>query len=705
MSYPLPDFPYGTRDFSAGYLDTPEPDTLPPGATPDAANGELGSVQVGGQMRATLKKRRGHRLVTPGAMVAGVPVDGLKEFTRAGQPNTLVAACDGAVWTFDNVNACAQVGTTAPFTAGNAVRFCTFKQQLYLVDGTANQRYNGTALFAVGFAAPTGVTDMTAVSPTGTGLTGTYAAIYVWYDSATGHESSPTSTTATVTVSNQARRHTKPSGTPASNVTHWRAYVRRTDTNEIKYYRVASVAVATATYDEQVIDTARVDPAPEPSSNDVAPAFALLAEFNGTGIGVVVNDDQVYASKQGDLESWHPRDVLAVARGGGEPITCLVAFGEDFLVMKPHSTHRLDGDKMPFAVRQVHPAFGCVSQEAAVEVHDRLYAWDRVKGPYVTDTVTWTALADYRIRTVVNRVNRTGLSGIRCVHDEINSLVVWAVPTTSTRRRTLLAYHYGLDAWLPPWTGLEYASLATFTNPVSGALGTYMGDYWGRLFELASGATDGIPTGGTHTATVTSATSGTVVCAGATFATTGTGLAGLPVAVRSPAGVWQWRRLAGNTTDTLVLDTTHDAIWTHMPEAGWTVIVGGIQWFHHTPWIDLSKPDVEKRLQYFMLQGKTVSATDAIQVSGRYDDQEGFASADTFTLPATGAGVWGVGVWGVSLWGGSSLRQMRKVRVDRTVLSAQFRFENYYPDQPVEITAYQVTGDLLDRRRVPSTGA
>ena len=54
-------------DFSPGFLDTPDPVTLPPGATPDARNAFLYRLEMAGtgNRRATMGMRPGHTLLTP----------------------------------------------------------------------------------------------------------------------------------------------------------------------------------------------------------------------------------------------------------------------------------------------------------------------------------------------------------------------------------------------------------------------------------------------------------------------------------------------------------------------------------------------------------------------------------------------------------------------------------------------------------------
>jgi hypothetical protein len=701
VSFVRPHLELGTKDFAAGFLDSPETNALPPGATPDAANCFFDRIGGG----ASLKKRNGHRLLNPTAISAGDRIDGLTEFTRPGYPSELIAVCNGIAykWVSGSSSFVALTGGTG-FTPGNRVGFAVFRTQLYIYDGTHQLRYNGTACLPVGFIAPTSATAMAVAVPSGSGVTGTYESFYVWYDSTADHESSPTEATAAVVFTADARRHTKPGGSPPANVTHWRAYVRRTDTYEGNYYFAAAFTVASATGDEEVSDTARRIPGPGPASasNDMPPdSFAGLAAWRGYMLGFKTDDFNLYVSKQGDGESWNPKDVFPI-RAGGREIRCVRCCATELLVQTPRRTFHLVGARVPFAIEELSAEWGCVSQDASVEVAKWYYAWDEQRGPYRTDTLNWESLVDNRIEGVVASVNRSELHHIRAEVFPKANLVVWIVSTdTYQRSRLVLAYDYVLEAWLPPITGFEYGSLARYTE-ATGETGLYMGDEWGRVYEMFSGTVDG-PPDGTLEALVTSATASTVTCGLAEFYTTGSGLAGMPVACVSAAGAVQWRRIQSNTATTITLDTTNDVEWGITPEVDWTILVGGINWYWTSPWFDGAKPGLMKRGAYLMIEGRASAQETAVTVYGRFNDVEANRTTKSYVFGSADAGsVWGVAIWGASYWGGGSgrHRKRRKQRIGRSFESMQFRVRNIYPDQDFTLVSYQITADLL-MRRVP----
>lgn len=708
MSTIRPDGAVWCRDFTPGYLDSPESDTLPIGATPDAKNAFLYSIMVEGARRAVMGRRPGSRMVTTTAIASEKRIDSLMEWRRGASDPTLLAVCDGTLYSVEPVT-----GVTAPigpgFTSGRTARMTNFRTDAFVYDGTAQKRWDGTTLYDIGSAEPTAITNMAAGAGT---LTGTYEAVYCWYNINRDHYSSPSLATATQALVAQGRTHTRPGSTIPNWATHWVAFVRRTDTNELNFFYTDRFPVGTASATETILDVVRQRGivAPLPGANDAPPgAWKVLVEHNGFGIGILDGDDSYYASAIGDLEAWALRNKFPVSRSKGDFLSFAIGFGEELLIGTNHATWRLEGDEVPFIPRRVHESYGCVSQDAGREIDGRFFGWDRVHGPYVTDLVTWKRIGLHRIDEMLEMVNKSEVDDIRCVHAEKYGLVGWAIPTAgSGRRRTILWYHYELDCWLPPWTGLEYASFAEFT--ASGSLGVYMGDYWGRVYELFQGTKEGVPTesptDNIRVAAVLSATASTVtpnLAVGEVLYTAGSGLAGLPVAVyQRTSKTWQWRRIKSNTSSQITLDTTNDAAWSTTPDEGYDVIIGGIEWFWWTPWIDFGIPHLEKRLDHLWTQVKSTSADHELGVRMRFNNDDGIVrSMDLHFDVQLTAGIWGVAIWGEALWA-EVQRQIRKKRIQREPFSVQIQFSNYLPDQDIKIPMFGITTDVHQGKKAPS---
>lgn len=701
MSFDAPDLSIGTRSFASGFLDTPEDDTLDEGAIVAGRNSWFHRVDLdASRFRATTGKRPGSRLLTSAAVAGGAKCDGLVEFRQEANPSQLLAAFGGAWYQWNEFDALVAVPSATGYVAGNSAGATLIKNQAFLRDGSKQQLYDGLTARDVGFAKPTAGVAMTAGA--GPGVTGDYSAKYTWFDLAHNHESSITDdATATLTLANQSRVHSKPAGAPPAHVTHWRAYVRREDIGEELWMRVATVPIADATVTEAVADAARKDPAPLPSENDPPTRpFKVTVEWQGYLLGFPDGSSDMHVSKQGDPESWNPAEILKVGAGDGKAVRSAMRVGTaEVVIQKPTTSYHLVGTRMPFKIEELAPDWGNVGEEAGVTVGTQLYAWDETKGPYTTDLQTWRSLADGKIKHLLATVSKLDARDIRAEHWETENLVVWAVPTFgSPRKRTLLAYHYTVGAWLPPITGLEYGATRRYLAN-DGTKRLVMGDYWGRLWSLFEGGREA-PAGGTVRGTVTGASASTLTDAAAAFVTTGAGLAGVPVAIEDPAtGAWQWRRIASNTATQLTLDTTNGTPWGTVPAAGWRYLVGGIEWWQMTPAMDGGTPLVKKTGHWLDLQFTPSGDAHELLVAMRFNDNDGSTQAvDVGFTALTNAARWGHFLWGRGVWS-RALRRPRKHRVGRSFFSLQIAFSNYEPDQPMVITGFAVGADVQARKR------
>lgn len=710
MSFTTPDLDYAVRSFHRGFLDTPDPTRLPPEATGYAANGFFyfpnHTMDNFGRTisNCAIGKRQGARLVNPSCLTAGSRVDLLYEFRREGiSAGKLLAVCNGSLYEWDGASTFTLISAVG-YGTGVPVNASTFRNLAFVMDGTVMKIYDGTSVLDVGFIAPTAAPGLAAVA--GPGVTGTYQTLGCWYDSTHDHESSPSDYGAPVVFANQQRQHTKPAGAPPANVDKWRIYCRRTDINETYFKLVAETAIGTATATEALSDSARNLAsnliAPLPNENDVPPVFAFMANAQGYGFGVKLNDSYVYVSANGDLQSWHPKDKLGVARGDGQNVTTVRAIGDGtaagtiIIAQKPRTTHLLQGDRMPFLPKLLNPTYGNHSQASAIDANGQYFAWDDEKGPYVTDLQSaWHSLVDGQIENLKATVNLG--AEIRCCHIKALGLVCWIVAVgSSTRLRTMLPYSYVTGAWLPPITGIEYGSMTTFQLS-DGTVGFYVGDQWGRVYRYFTDDVEGPPSG-TLTAAVTAATASTVTAGAAAFYTTGDGLKGMPVAVVDAANNWQWRTIQSNTGTQITIDTINGSAWSQTPDTTYTVVVGGIDWYWTIPLVDFEKPDTQKKGGFVYCEMRAQTSTFSLLVRGRFNDSAApLSTSDAFGGPVN-SGVWGSGLWGSMLWGTGN-RRTTKQRISRSFYSAQFQFSNGYPNQRAQIVTFGFGADWLPRRR------
>lgn len=715
MSFTNPAFDYTARSFHAGFLDAPEPDALPLGATPDAKNCLFASKQRD-PLRATLDKRTGCRMLTTSKVDGTAGFDGLCEFRRVGQSTgTLVAVLNGKVWYWDNVSAMVQVGVTAPFAVGTKVTFDVQRNLLFIMDGLTTRCWDGVLgsdLFTPGQIAPTAAGALTTAA--GPGVTGTYQGFQVWYDSTHDHETSPSALTAEVVFANQQRTWAKPAGAPGANYDKWRIYCRRVDTFEAQYKRVAEVAFATVSHTESMTDALRNLAAlsPLPVSNNPPPlTFEFQIEHQGYRLGVIKNDDQVYVSKLGDPQSQHPSDIIGVARGAGGELRSAMKLDTVAVVQKVARTYRLSGDRMPFTPKEIVGSYGNTGPRSAVAAGSLLYAWDENKGPYRTDLGSmWDPIANGRISNIVAATPKTAAREIECVYIDDLDAVGWSIPQgSSTRRRTLIFWDLQTESWLPPITGLEYAALCMFIDS-AGSANLYVGDYWGRLYQYFTDQVEGVPSG-TLIARVLSSTSGTVTCdnalamdsdgefdvgAAVAFYTTGGGLAGLPVLHIDGNDNFQWRRIQSNTGSVLTLDTTNDSPWDNLPQAGDRIVVGGIDWYWRTAIIDFGDPFTKKKGQRAEVQLRPGSSALKLCLRGFKEGYDSREFSRDF-ISRSGGGLWGSGLWGSMMWGGGNADAL-KTRLKFTFFGLGLEVSNPYPNAPVGLLGVRLTADRLGAR-------
>lgn len=699
MSFKRPTFDVFVRDFSYGFKDTPENDTLPLGASPDAKNAVLVHIGKGVERKAVFRRRPGASLINPTAMAAATPVETLIEFTRDNATAQLLAICNQGLFEWDGASAFASI-SAGVFTLGVPVQACLHKNLAFLMDGDRTKIFNGTTLADPGLTTP-GATTLTVGSATG--VTGDYEGYVVWVNSTRVIQSSPGVMSGVVTFTDDKRTWARPSSPPA-NATHWRVFCRRVDTNEREYYQTGDdQVVATASYTEAVADDDRRIPGPKVSENDPLPALQGMVVWKGYGIGWRKDASTFLVTKRDFLESFDPQNEFSIKRN--QKVRSAAVVGEECLVQTDTQTFRLVGETFPFIAKNLHTKFGNVSPNAAQEANNRLFCWDKKRGPYWTDGISFESIVDGEIQTIIETANLERLAEIRSFQFADLNIVGWAFATgTGTRRRTIVAYNYTTNTWLPPITGLEFASFATFTKS-DNTTGLFLGDYWGRVYEFfAATERDGVPTGTTHTATVTAATSSTLTCAAAAFYTTGEGLAGIPVGVLGPSGSWQIRRVQSNTGTVLTLDTTNDPVLGTVPDPAsgtWTAVVGLIEFYWWFPWVDNGMPHVKKRGGYLVVQAAasgSSTSTAALTVRVRMNHRLAVATTKSLRFNNTGL-VWGIGRWGVDRWGGAGAKDVRKARVGRSYYALQIGVENFYPEQAFTVTGFGLGADPLPGRR------
>lgn len=136
----------------------------------------------------------------------------------------------------------------------------------------------------------------------GTGITGTTAGFYTFYDSTTGWESSPSALTALTTLANKQLDWSALETTCArEGVDKKRLYRTQLAANgEPPYYRVAEIALATTTYADTIADTALGAQYPDDFADHEPPPSSSYICIEYEGHLFFATENKLYYSQQFD---------------------------------------------------------------------------------------------------------------------------------------------------------------------------------------------------------------------------------------------------------------------------------------------------------------------------------------------------------------------------------------------------------------------
>lgn len=187
------------------------------------------------------------------------------------------------------------------------------------------------------------------------------------------------SASATITVTSKTVRVTF-ADTPDSRATHRRVY--RTKAGETTpYYKIADVAVATGTYDDNTADSSLTTASGILKTDNDRPPTGLRGLINHGTRGFGFIDTILYCSKPGTLDQWPPLNFLQMVPEDTNPIRCIVSAGEDILVMMERGLHLVGYDLDPVHVydgwsKPVVPDRGCLNEHCAVNVAGMIVGMD-----------------------------------------------------------------------------------------------------------------------------------------------------------------------------------------------------------------------------------------------------------------------------------------------------------------------------------------
>lgn len=227
---------------------------------------------------------------------------------------------------------------------------------------------------------------------------------------------------------------------------------------------------------------------------------------------------------------------------------------------------KIDADPRLIAAR------GCVSNQAAIFHEGAFYSVDHL-GPYrmspggEVEPIAEALAPIFRDATLDWENRKWWFVSVDQRYGLVKFHVGYAADN-STRPKRAIVYNTRTGAWWEERYAVELGGAAYLE--IDGRIETLYGGYFDQTLLSNAGNTDGVAA--EVAATVTSSTTTVITCSAASFATSGQGLKGSPVAVISGTGKYQISTVTSNTGTAL---TVSPALTTE-PVAGDVVLVGGI---------------------------------------------------------------------------------------------------------------------------------
>lgn len=297
---------------------------------------------------------------------------------------------------------------------GKVILLAPYMKALTDTVGAANSiNIVNAAGFAVPDAAPSGALIAGA-------LTGAYAYYITFYDQTNDRESNPSAQSATVNPSGQGIRVTNNATNNAANsrVTHWRIY--RNIAGGATYYLVATVAIATGTYDDtnsdatiQANDVLLLDnTAPATDTYKSAKCFRNFCFLYGpdNAVGGTDYDHRVVWSKVGNNDSFPSLNETDFAQGQHGIIRALEPAGPALLLYKDRCIIRWIFRTDPSGIYGdggndvVNDQRGALNDRCVVNVQGTHFVIDR-RGIYATRDGAVIDEIVYELDTFWQRIN------------------------------------------------------------------------------------------------------------------------------------------------------------------------------------------------------------------------------------------------------------------------------------------------------------
>ena len=479
--------------------------------------------------------------------------------------------------------------------------WCRFRGFLIVCNGAEeNRKYDGRELpSTVTIATPT---TTHVVTPTGSGSgwggsAGDYSYVYAYRNTKDGTESliGPIVTATMAATHDTAEITGLPSTCPSDDDQIDQIRIYRRDAGATTYRYLGDVDYGTTTYSDDGSSTAANDPldsyrghVPEARYCEVYKNRLWFLNANGAS-------SALYYSEASTLQ-FPGANVIQVDRDDGDEGTGIIAAFGGLIVFKERSIHYLTGEgNTTFAVNKIVDNIGCVSGQTVVQAPGGVYflGYD---GVYVMGANTAPQYISHNQQTFFQRIDTTKKRLACAAYDPVRHQYIVSFDHLDYGRVTM-SYDDETQTWARWNIGFDCLAVSEHTtNNETEVIGGRNG-YVVRLFD---GTQDGTHVDGDterlywNSTTVTVAAGDYAIDGGAerivdSFPTTEDGLRGVPVMVVDSSGTVEHRTIITNTFQILYLD---DALTV---SGDITYLVGGIETYWESPWMDMGDPVTVKR--------------------------------------------------------------------------------------------------------------
>lgn len=557
-----------------------------------------------------------------------------------------------------------------------------------------NKKYNGTNVWNL--SVPTPAAFPTLNTAAAGSITTTVGQKYVvtFYNSTTGEEGNPYSSSdltgapSSGIITAKKVVVTCPS-VPGSDpqVSHWRIY--KTQDAGGTFFRHAEVAIATTTYDDNVLAPAFPNIQLE-IDNDEAPLSEHFAEFQGSVFLVPTTDlTTLRFSKTGNNSSYPLGNEKYVGVNDNDTIIGIKNKNNLLWIMKRFSTWILS-DKAQVPVKISNR--GAVNKNA-FDGSDQNFMSFASNGYIYKYTPTDFSLSEIRyqyrssnIQRFLDGVNKEALSVIRCVSyiTKTKTQTFFTVPYGSgvTKNNRVFVYDSNLsklserdESWWPFRFMFDISCMDLAR--VSGEDVILFGDEYGNVFKYPHDDGDGAQENGTSTGS-----NGAATLNDTTQTWTVDEFKGRYITIVEGTGAGGEGRITANTATQVTVTPS----WFVVPDATSKYTIGGYKKEFYSNNKNFGLEAMRKKLRAVRVVARQSGDYDIDVIVKRDFDQSGGAILKKLNVGGSG-GLWGSAIWGLFLWGATSVVRGR-LKFSGKFNSVQVGFRNQYAGQSFSIEGF-----------------